>query len=589
MKRIHLFPWFLCLLLLACGESNNKKTNDSDVKNTPLTTAETTLYYNGDIITMEGNQPQYAEAVVSKNGEIAFVGKLSDAQKQFPAATKMDLQGKTLLPGFLDGHGHMANVGVVAQVANLLPPPDGPGANFESIITTLNNWKNTAEGKSFIAKIGWIVGNGYDDSQLQEKDHPKADDLDKVSTELPVLIIHQSGHLGVANHKALTLMGYIGNIENPKEGALRRNADGSPNGVLEENAFFQVLFGKVIGNFDAEMMTKSIQLGQEEYAKNGYLTAQEGRASISQVHALEDAATKKELFIDVVAYPDMRVNGSYELLDNTNFYNHDHRYNNHFRIGGMKLTLDGSPQGKTAWLTQHYLIPPDGKTADYRGYPIMSDAEADKSVEDAFKNHWQIICHTNGDAAIDQYLNAIEKAEAKYNYPDHRTVIIHGQTMRKDQIARAAKLKVDASLFPMHTFYWGDWHVQSVLGHPRADYISPTRDALNAGLNVTSHHDAPVTFPNSMRVLDATVNRVTRSGKILGPDQRLTPYEGLETLTSWAAHQYFEEKNKGTLTVGKVADLVILDKNPLKIDPMKIHDIKVLESIKEGNPVYTLK
>ena len=219
----------------------------------------------------------------------------------------------------------------------------------------------------------------------------------------------------------------------------------------------------------------------------------------------------------------------------------------------------------------------------------MSDSLANSYVSDAFKNKWQILCHTNGDAAIDQYLNAIEKAQEQFNYDDHRTVIIHGQTIRKDQIERAASLNVDVSLFPMHTFYWGDWHVASVLGHPRADYISPCVDALAAGLNITSHHDAPVTFPNSMRVLDATVNRVTRSGVILGPEQRLSAYKGLKTLTAWAAHQYFEEDTKGTLTEGKNADFVILDKNPLKIDPLEIHNIKILESVYRGKIVFVVK
>ncbi len=138
----------------------------------------------------------------------------------------------------------------------------------------------------------------------------------------------------------------------------------------------------------------------------------------------------------------------------------------------------------------------------------------------------------------------------------------------------------------MHTYYWGDWHRDSVLGKERGSYISPTRDVVNAGLKITSHHDAPVTFPNSMRVLDATVNRVTRSGKILGPDQRLTPYEALKTLTDWAAYQFFEEDSKGTITEGKLADFVILDKNPLKIKPLEINSIEVLESIKEGKSVF---
>lgn len=219
----------------------------------------------------------------------------------------------------------------------------------------------------------------------------------------------------------------------------------------------------------------------------------------------------------------------------------------------------------------------------------MPDSVATQLVKTAFENKWQIICHSNGDAAIDQYISAVEAAEKEFGYPDHRTVLIHGQTLRKDQIPDLVRLNIYASLFPMHTFYWGDWHLDSVLGEPRASYISPTRDVLEAGINLTSHHDAPVTLPKSMRVLDATVNRVTRSGKILGPDQRLTPYEGLKTLTSYAAKQYFEENKKGTLSNGKLADFVILDKNPLKIDPMDIHDIQIMESIKEGKTVYTRK
>ena len=217
----------------------------------------------------------------------------------------------------------------------------------------------------------------------------------------------------------------------------------------------------------------------------------------------------------------------------------------------------------------------------------MSDEVAIKHINTAFKNKWQIIAHTNGDAAIDQYIKAIKVAKKSYGYDDHRSVMIHGQTLRKDQIPDLVDLGILPSLFPMHTFYWGDWHVESVLGHPRADYISPSRDVVEAGLTVTSHHDAPVTFPNSMRVLDATVNRITRSGKVLGPDQRLTPYEGLKTLTQWAAIQYFEETSKGTLAEGKLADFVILSNNPLKVEPLTIKDIKIVQSIKEGHVVYS--
>ena len=545
-----------------------------------------TIYYGGDIVTMEGDKPKYVEAVVQKEGKIVFVGSKADALKKFGGKAKeVDLKGKTMLPAFLDGHSHMYNVGFTAMMADILPPPDGPGKNFESIVKTLNAYKETKEGKYMIKKLGWIIGNGYDDSQLEEKDHPTAKVLDRVSKDVPVLIIHQSGHLAVVNTKGLELMGYNANTKDPKGGALRRDKNGNPNGVLEESAFFAVLI-PLMGKVDTEMSSKIIKKGQKEYAKNGYLTAMSGRTSVEQLAALKEAAKNHEFYLDVVSYPDIAFGTDY--IDGKD-YSPSHTYKNRFRIGGVKLTLDGSPQGKTAWLTQPYLIPPTGQKKGYKGHPIMSDEEAIGFVKTAFKKHWQIHCHTNGDAAIDQYIKAVDAAEKEFGYPDHRTVMIHGNTLRKDQIPDLVRLKIYPSLFPMHTFYWGDWHRDSVLGEPRASYISPCKDVLKAGLTITTHHDAPVTFPNSMRVLDAAVNRVTRSGKILGPDQRLTPYEALKTFTDWAAFQYFEEKTKGTITKGKLADFVILNKNPLKVDPMTIHDIKIVEAIKEGKTVYPKK
>jgi hypothetical protein len=574
MKTIRFILSALFLLGIASCSQQSKK---------PAAETADAIYFNGDIITMESDSAVYAESLALKDGKIFFVGLNAEAEKLKGDSTKMvDLQGKTLLPAFLDGHGHFYNVGFAASCANLLPPPDGQGQNFTSIVDELNSYKTTDDGKLMIQKFGWIIGNGYDDSQLAEKDHPKATDLDKVSTDTPIMIIHQSGHLAVVNSKAMQLLGYNKKTKDPKGGTFRRNQDGTPNGVLEENAAFGVLFA-VLAKTDAEMSDKFIQKGQEEYAKKGYLTAQDGRTTTEQMDALKSAADRGLFYLDVVSYPDITL-GTECMSDG--YYSAQHTYKNKYRIGGVKLTLDGSPQGKTAWLTQCYHVNPAGQKGCYTGYPVMSDSKADEYVEMAFKNKWQILCHSNGDAAIDQYLKAVEDAEGKYNYPDHRTVIIHAQTLRKDQIPTLVKLEVLPSLFPMHTYYWGDWHAESVLGEPRADYISPCRDVIDAGLTITSHHDAPVTFPNSLRVLDATVNRVTRSGKILGPDQRITPYEGLKTLTDWAAFQYFEENSKGTLTVGKLGDLVILDKNPLKINPMEIHSIQVLESIKEGKTVY---
>ena len=211
-------------------------------KETSVVEKSATIFYNGDIITMESDEPTYAEAIVEENGIIVFVGNKDEALGNYNKANLVDLQGKTMLPAFLDGHGHFYNVGFTAMCANILPPPDGPGVDFNSVVETLNKYKETEKGKYVLEKLGWIIGNGYDDSQLTEKDHLQASDLDKVSTDVPVVIIHQSGHLASINTKGLELMGYTADTPDPDGGVIRKDSNGNPNGVLEEAAFFNIIF-----------------------------------------------------------------------------------------------------------------------------------------------------------------------------------------------------------------------------------------------------------------------------------------------------------------------------------------------------------
>jgi predicted amidohydrolase YtcJ len=570
----------LGLVLALIGTASCKRA----IKDTPLQENTATVYYNGDIITMEGNSPQYVEALVERDGRIEFSGDSDKAMKLAGEGHIMiDLGGKTLLPGFIDGHGHIYNTGLLGMAANVLPAPDGPGTDFDALVEAVKDWTGTENGEFLSTKMGWIMANGYDDSQLDEKTHPTREVLDRISTTMPVVVIHQSGHLACVNSKALEIVGYNKDTKDMEGGVIRRDKNGNPNGVLEEAAFFNALLPVLAAKTDEELQLRSVEKGQEAYAKYGYTTAQDGRSTADATGAFAVASAQDKFFIDVVAYPDIIWNKEAVTPD---FYKADRSYTNHYRIGGVKLTLDGSPQGKTAWLTKCYHVNPEGQEGCYKGYPILPDEKGIEYVTTAFQNKWQILAHTNGDAAIDQFIKAIDAAQQTNGYADHRSVMIHGQTLRKDQIPDLVRLQIFPSLFPMHTFYWGDWHRESVLGEERAAYISPSRDVVDAGLTITSHHDAPVTFPNSLRVLDATVNRVTRSGFILGPDQRLTPYEGLKALTEWAALQHFEEDSKGTLATGKLADLVILDRNPLKVDPMTIHDIEVLQTIKEGKTVY---
>lgn len=560
----------------------------ADQKQEPTTkplqvTAADTIYYGGDIITMSGDSPQYVEAIATAGEKIVYVGDKDGAMEhKFGKTNLIDLKGKTLLPGFVDPHSHVYGVGLQAMVANVLPAPDGEANTVAKLIDILKASQFEGNSKQFIDKTGWILGFGYDDAELDY--YPTKEDLDKVSTEKPVVIIHTSGHLSVANSKALEIAGITAESKNPAGGVIRRMENSNePNGVLEENAHFALVF-QLSKLFDIELQDKMLAASQAMYAKFGYTTAQEGRATKDGYEAMKRASEQDKLIIDLVAYADMA--SSSDFMDSS--YNSE-KYNNHFRIGGVKLNFDGSPQGKTAWLTQPYFHPPHGQDKNYAGYPTFSNEQAYQYVETAFKNGWQVLTHSNGDAAIEQFIDAVEAANKKLGQQDRRPVLIHGQTIRPDQIKRLAKEGIFPSLFPMHTFYWGDWHADSVLGHPRADFISPTKAVRDAGLMFSTHHDAPVALPDAFRVLDATVNRTTRSGQVLGPDQRVDVYTALQAMTIWPAYQHFEELIKGSLEVGKNADLIILDENPLKVDPKELKNLKVNRTISRGEIAYSSK
>jgi predicted amidohydrolase YtcJ/uncharacterized lipoprotein YbaY len=545
------------------------------------------VYFNGKIITVDDDNPK-ATAVAIKDGMIIYVGDIRGSKPLMADSTRqIDLQGKTMVPGFVDAHGHVVSAGIQAASANLLPMPDGEVNSFGQLVDTLKAWEATAKGAEFIENTGWLVGFGFDDSQLEEQAFPTAEVLEQVSRDKPMMIIHQSGHFGVFNRKALELAGITDCRKEVPGGSIRCKADGqTPSGVLEENAFFGALAVFQASVDDAYNLDLFGQ-GMRNFARFGYTTAQEGRAFAPTVATAEAKAAQGPLLIDVALYVDYT---SKDLLDTSAYYSGSGYdgigYNNGLRIAGLKLTIDGSPQGKTAWLSQPYFVPPEGQDKDYAGYAAMTEEQVNAEVMDAFANNRQVLVHCNGDAAIDRYLNAIEQAIEEHGLKDRRNVLIHGQTLRKDQIGRVKELDVMPSLFPMHTFYWGDWHRDSVLGPERAAYISPTRDVLDAGMVFSSHHDAPVANPDSMRVLSATVTRVTRSGEVLGPDQRVTPYEGLKAITIWPAYQHFEEKVKGSIEVGKQADFVILSADPLTVDPLTIADIKVLQTINDGQTVF---
>lgn len=538
-----------------------------------------TVFYNGTIVTMDGDQ-SVASSLAIKDGKIVGLNVESDDYSSEDTRL-IDLNNQTIVPGFIDAHGHLSMVAQTVNFANLAPSPIG---NSDTIALLVNEMQQFWDGKT-LAEGQWMVGMSYDDSLLAEKRHPTRYDLDQISTEVPIVIVHVSFHLAVVNSKALELLGIDATTANPDGGKIVRvSGSNEPNGVLEETAMYLAMGGLSSAPQSADTIKTTFKVAQEYYASFGITTVQEGAASHESILLYEDLGASGDLFLDIVAYPTW---DAYSMMK-LDGYTPSKTYTNNFRIGGAKIVLDGSPQGKTAFMTQPYLNPPVGEAASYVGYPTLTSEFLETKLRSYLDEGTQFIVHTNGDASVDMYLAALDVISTESDdFSKIRPVSIHSQTTRDDQLEAMVKYQMIPSFFSAHTFFWGDWHRDEVFGEERAIRISPTRSASNLGINYTTHNDAPVVDPDIIRLMYNTVNRVTRSGQTLGEDQKATAYEALASVTKNAAYQYLEEDKKGTIEVGKLADLVVLSANPLTIEPEKMNSIEVLKTYKEGQLVYT--
>ncbi|MFE3110323.1 amidohydrolase [Kitasatospora indigofera] len=543
------------------------------------------IFFGGEIVTV-ADEPGAAppEAVAVKDGRIVHVGDRARAiaDWQGPGTRLRDLEGRALLPGFIDAHGHLTGTGLQATIANLLPGPDGEVTDIASLQAKLREFAAGEVG----GRSEWVIGFGYDDSMLAGKQHPTRQELDEVSRDRPVLAVHQSFHLGAVNSRGLELLGYDAGTPDPRGGVIRREDEarphGTPNGVLEESAF-NPAYGLAVTGMHEDDIARFLSTGLAAAAGFGFTTVQEGAATLDTLDALREAVKDSVagLPIDVVVYVKAD-----EALAHPERVRASREYEGGLRAAGIKMVLDGSPQGRTAWLTQPYTTPPDGTGPQYRGYPVLDDETALAQLGTGFAQDWQVIAHVNGDAAVDQFITTVRTVTAGAGPADRRPVAIHAQTAREDQIDAFAELGIIPSFFSMHTYYWGDWYRKTVLGPERAQDISPARWALDRKMIYTSHHDAPVALPNSIAILASQVTRVTRSGYVLGEHQRVSARDAVKSLTINAAHQYFEQRDKGSIEVGKLADLVVLSDNPLTVPAMKIKDITVEETIKAGTTVH---
>ena len=539
-----------------------------------------TVYTGGDILTLAGETPTYVEALAVRDGKVVAAGSRADAVKAAgPGARQVDLKGQTLIPGFIDTHSHLLTYADSLVQANLNPPPVGGVKSIADILAEVKRLKESLKAGPGVL----LVGQGYDPDFLAEKRHPTAAELDAAFPDNPVILMHASGHMLVANSQAMKTAGVTAATPDPEGGAIiRKPGSREPEGLFQETAMHPFI-PQVQAPRPQDQSFELIRRAVDHYAANGYTTAAEGLVMPDKMPLLQAAADKGLLKIDVEALPAYLIA---DQLVGTGKITWGQRKNG-LKWTGLKLATDGSPQGKTAYLTKPYLTPVPGCKTDCRGFPNIPQDELNRLFVLAYKNGVQIYSHCNGDASVDMMIAAHRNAEKTLGKvdPNRRTVIIHSQIMRPDQMASYKALGLLPSFFTNHVYYWGDVHLAN-LGPERAAYISPLASAFKSGVKATNHTDSIVTPLDPMFLVWTAVNRVTRGGKVLGPDERVTPYQALQALTVNGAYTYFDEASKGSLEVGKTADLVILDRNPLKVEPNAIRDIKVVETVKTGKSVY---
>jgi predicted amidohydrolase YtcJ len=536
-----------------------------------------TIYHGGTIHTMNRAAPR-AEAVAVARGSIVAVGRLADLQTLADGHTELvDLDGATLLPGFIDGHSHFCSALDYLTQAICWSPPAGDCRSVADVIAKLR----ALEEKRQLGPGKFVIGFGCDPDLLAEKRMPTRQELEAAFPDNPVILVHVSGHLAMLDGKALAHFGITRDTPQPAGGLLPKDpGTGEPTGLLAETAFLPVFAG--MPSPPADELLALIPEAQQLYAAAGITTAQEGATTAAQVALLRQAAERGLLAIDVVALPliteiDKVFGGKppHTVRD----------YVHHLRLGGVKIVSDGSPQGKTAFFTTPYLTGSPTGAAGWRGEPSVPQATLTDMVRKVYAGGAQLFVHCNGDAAIDMLLEAHRAAAADDPGRDRRTVAVHAQFVRPDQLERFKAYRFIPSFYTEHCFYFGDTHVAN-RGAEQAAFISPLKAARALGLRCTNHTDFNVAPIDQVFTVWTAVNRVSRSGAVIGPDQRVAPLEALEALTIDAARQYGEDDRKGSLEPGKLADLVILSADPCAVEPMAIRDIKVVETIKEGKTVW---
>lgn len=551
------------------------------------------VYTNGTILTLDKQQTAQALAV-DDSGRIAACGNLEQVQQVAGSNSHtIDLDGACLMPGLIDPHSHFSGTTQYFTAADV-----SSCTSFEQIAQVLREF---AQRRGWIQQDGSVpdkyqggangavlIGVGLDHTQLVEHRMPDSALLNSVSEQLPIVVNHVSGHNLVANTCMFRLAHIDESTPDPEGGSYGRNADGSLNGQCVEPPAMRPLFG-IIQSLQQLDMSVLLADMQQLYASYGITTVQDGATTAHDARIFAEAALSGHLSLDLVSYPMFGEDCNaiehdwHEFVRNTDLH--------HFRFGGRKLFMDGSPQARTAWMSSPYSQGPEGK--DWRSGPNVDLQEARRFAFETLDAGKQLLCHCNGDQACEEYLQILSEYAQKRGMESLeklRPVMIHCQFIRPDQIQRMKRLGVIASLFASHAWYWGDTHITN-LGFERASHLSPAHSVLQAGVPLTFHTDTPVILPNLWEAMWCAVTRVTSSGRQLDTTECISIEQALRAVTVTAAWQYDEESSKGTLSVGKRADMIIVENNPLDCGNSpeqleSLRNMRVLSTIKDGTEIW---
>ncbi|WP_051218398.1 amidohydrolase [Nocardioides insulae] len=528
------------------------------------------ILLNAHVITVD-EADTVAEAVAVTGGTITAVGTSAEiGPLAGPGTEVLDLGGRTVVPGFVDAHSHVSMGAPYIRHAALQPPPVGGVRTVADLLARLHE----AAERNRPAAGEFIVGWGYYPDEMEDGGELTAELLDREFPDHRVAVAHVSSHGGVVNSRVLADRGYGPGLPDPRGGTIvRKPGTDIPNGVLWERAWMPLVTSLL--DFDDAALDAMLA----EYARWGMTTVQDGAASLAQVRRLRERAESGHLLVDVrslVIFTELEAGIDSGLIGTTT---------GGHTVQGVKLMLDGSPQGRTAHVTEEYLAGGPGGEVHWHGIEVLDQATTDRLVEVAYRHGVQVFAHCNGDAAIDQLVAAHRAAVAAGATPPGRTVPIHSQVMRPDQLDDYVAEGFEPSMFTVHTLLFGDTHLRN-LGEKRAFGISPMRSAIDRGLRPTNHSDYPITPINPLLLLWSSVARTSTGGVVLGEEERVTPMEGLRALTINAAYEHRTEQDRGSIEVGKLGDLVVLSADPLSVPVAEIREIEVLRTFKRGVTVH---